>query len=157
MAKPLTLYLDTSVLNFALGAQDPEKHEATLQLIEQVKTGVFQAAISEIVLIEINRAPDVIRRRLLKLIDRMPLTSLMVTGDARSLAQAYVAEGLIPLKYLNDALHIAIATAHNRDVVVSWNMEHMVKLKTRRGVNAVHLMQGYRAIDICTPQEVIDL
>lgn len=36
-----------------------------------------------------------------------------------------------------------------------WNMEHMVKLKTRREVRAVNILEGYREIEICTPQEVI--
>ena len=42
------------------------------------------------------------------------------------------------------------------DIVISWNMEHMVKLKTRREVKAVNILEGYNEIEICTPLEVID-
>jgi len=50
----------------------------------------------------------------------------------------------------------AIATVHHIDVVVTWNLEHMVKLKTRREVKAINILEGYREIEICTPMEVIE-
>ncbi|MFQ3675573.1 MAG: hypothetical protein SNJ64_03415, partial [Endomicrobiia bacterium] len=43
----------------------------------------------------------------------------------------YILENIIPSKYRNDALHIAIAVVNDSDVVVSWNLEHIVKLKTK--------------------------
>lgn len=59
-------------------------------------------------------------------------------------------------KYRGDAIHIAIASVHDMDVVISWNMEHMVKLKIRREVRAVNILEGYKEIEICTPLEVIE-
>jgi hypothetical protein len=42
------------------------------------------------------------------------------------------------------------------DVILSWNFEHMVKLKTKRGVPAVNTLMGYnKSIEICSPLEVI--
>ena len=41
------------------------------------------------------------------------------------------------------------------DVVVSWNLEHMVKLKTRIEANGINRLEGYHEIDISTPEEVI--
>ena len=43
---------------------------------------------------------------------------------------------------------------HERDLLVSWNFEHLVKLKTRVGVNAVNRLVGYREIEIVSPEEV---
>ena len=65
-------------------------------------------------------------------------------------------EEIIPRKYREDALHIAMAAVYEYDVVVSWNFEHMVKVKTRREVQGVNIMMGYKSIDIATPAEVID-
>ena len=43
--------------------------------------------------------------------------------------------GLVPEKYINDAIHLALASVNKMEVLVSWNMEHIVKLKTIVGVN----------------------
>ena len=63
---------------------------------------------------------------------------------------------IFPAKYRDDGLHIATATVHGIDGVVSWNLKHMVKLRTRREVKAVNIFEGYKEIEICTPMEVIE-
>ena len=56
----------------------------------------------------------------------------------------------------DDALHIAVASVNNLDVIVNWNFTHIVKLKTRREVAVINTLMGYKPIEICSPQEVID-
>ena len=57
--KNIKLYLDTSIINFAVSEQGVAKEkEVTLQLFEQIKRGRFEAGISEVVLREISRAPE---------------------------------------------------------------------------------------------------
>lgn len=79
---------------------------------------------------------------------------LEVTAEVEALAERYIAEQLIPAKHLDDALHLAVAAVHDLDVVVSWNFEHMVKLRTRLGVNSLNKKLGYRQIEIVSPEEV---
>lgn len=55
---------------------------------------------------------------------------------------------------MNDALHLAAAVVHEFDVVISWNFEHLVKLKTRQAVNGLNRLLGYREIEIVSPEEV---
>ena len=43
------------------------------------------------------------------------------------------------------------------EVIVSWNFEHIVKLKTRVMVNGINRLLGYHEIEICSPEEVIEL
>ena len=77
------------------------------------------------------------------------------TAEVDLLAERYVQEKIIPLKHMDDALHIAIASVHNLDVIASWNFEHLVKMKTRREVQAVNALMGYRGVEICSPQEIM--
>jgi len=42
------------------------------------------------------------------------------------------------------------------DVLVSWNMEHIVKLKTVVEVNKLNKKLGYKIILIYTPEEVVE-
>ncbi len=65
-------------------------------------------------------------------------------------------EGTIPRKYAADALHIAAATVHDIDLIVSYNFKHIVKLKTVTMTEIVNLREGYKKIGIFSPTEVIE-
>jgi hypothetical protein len=57
------------------------------------------------------------RKQLLGLIEG--ITILPRTEEAEELADLYVKNKIIPLKYRVDALHIAIATLNEMDILVS--------------------------------------
>ena len=156
MINPLKLYLDTSVFNFAISTQDvPHEKEITLKFLDSIKQGIFLGYVSAIVLREINDAPPKKQSDLLKLMEQFELETLPRTAEVDLLAERYVQEKIIPLKHIDDALHIAIASVHNLDVIASWNFEHLVKMKTRREVQAVNALMGYKGVEICSPQEII--
>lgn len=153
--KKLRFYFDTSILNFALADDVPKEKEATLKLLGEVNFGIYEANISEVVLGEIERAPEEKDKALLELIRKYPLENLSVTEEIRNLARRYIQEGIIPKKYEDDALHIACASVNNLDAVISWNFEHIVKLKTKREVVGINVLLGYKEIDIYSPWEVV--
>ena len=62
----------------------------------------------------------------------------------RDLANVYIERGVFPERYMDDALHVAIATFYEISYLVSWNFEHLVKVKTRKWVNSVNTLQGFR-------------
>ena len=78
-----------------------------------------------------------------------------LTDEATTLAKGYVSDGVLDENKIADAQHIAIATVHNVDLIVSWNFKHIVNINKIRGFNAVNLKMGYPLIDIRSPQEVI--
>ncbi len=49
------------------------------------------------------------------------ITLLDVTDPATELAEVFLRRQIIPAKVLTDALHVAIATVHGLDFVVTWN------------------------------------
>jgi hypothetical protein len=55
---------------------------------------------------------------------------------------------------MTDALHVASATAHRADVIVSWNMKHIVHLAKIRAFNEVNRENGYPEILIQTPRQM---
>ena len=67
----------------------------------------------------------------------------------------YLEEGVITKKYFEDALHIAIATIYQVNVLASWNFKHIVNLDKIRLYNAVNLKNGYAMIEIRTPREIL--
>lgn len=69
--------------------------------------------------------------------------------------EKYILQGTFSRRQELDARHVAAAVVAECDVIVSWNLRHMVKLKTRREVNAANLLNGYKMIEIATPEEML--
>ncbi|HEY0017021.1 MAG TPA: hypothetical protein VGC13_11905 [Longimicrobium sp.] len=71
------------------------------------------------------------------------------------LANAYIEAKVIGPGMMSDAQHIATATVHHADVLVSWNFKHIVNLARVHGYNSVNIGEGYPQLEIRTPREVI--
>lgn len=154
--KKLKLYFDTSVLNFAIATDVPNERQITLKLFEEVKQGKHEVFVSDVVFKEINRAPTSVATKLKALLLDLNVVELLADEDAQSLSRKYIENGIIPKRYEDDAMHIAIASVNDLDVIVSWNFNHIVKVKTKKEVTGINLMMGYKEIEIYSPQEVIE-
>lgn len=151
------VYLETTMFNFYFADDSPEKRQDTLKLFKEIKDGKYEPYTSFVVLDEINKTTDNQKReRMLGLIKEYDVGVMEDDSEADTLADIYVREGIIPIKYRDDALHIAVATIAEMHVILSWNFQHIVKRKTRNMVNAVNLREGFRTIEICSPKEVIE-
>jgi hypothetical protein len=159
--KQLTIYLDTSIINFLFADDAPEKRDITQEFFaDYVKKGIYAVYISPVVIDEINRTEnDIKRARLLHVIDEYALPSIDITPslpDIQYLAQRYIEQGIIPRKKLDDALHIAISTIYEMDVLLSWNFRHLANLKRERKVLSLNIQEGYmKVLRIVTPLEVM--
>ena len=66
----------------------------------------------------------------------------------------YEKHEIIPAKFRNDMLHIALATIADADILVSWNFKHLVRYDKIQQFNALNIENGYRAVAIYFPREV---
>jgi hypothetical protein len=83
------------------------------------------------------------------------LLSKRVNEEIRDLAEAYVNHGVVSQKYKDDALHVAACTVARIDLLVSWNLRHLVNLRREAGFNAVNFLHGYHKILIVRLLELI--
>ena len=151
------VYLETTMLNFYFADDAPDKRQDTLRMFEEIKEGKYEPYTSFLTVNEINKIADVqTRDKMLSLINEYDIGVLEDTGEADTLADLYVSEVVIPIKYRDDALHIAVASIADMEIILSWNFQHIVKRKTRNMVNAINLREGFRTIEICSPKEVIE-
>lgn len=74
--------------------------------------------------------------------------------EIKALAQEYVSRGIIPVKHIEDAIHIAVASFYSMDVLISWNFEHIVKLKTKREVSAINMLLSYNQLELVEPSMI---
>ena len=145
------IYTDTSVIG---GCLDVEFEEGSLALFETFKAGSTVIVISNLTLAELQAAPTPVRDVLLS----VPTTNMEFiefTEEANSLSERYLIEGVVSQKSRVDAQHIATATIHRVDVLVSWNFKHIVNLERIHGYNSVNLRLGYPMLEIRTPTEVL--
>ncbi|MFZ3064995.1 MAG: PIN domain-containing protein [Nitrospirota bacterium] len=155
--KKIRYYLDTTVFNFVFAESDTEKKEITLKFFKDLPLIADGVYISDEVVREISRAPEPRKSQLEGLIRGTNPFLLEIDLEIEELAERYISEGIIPEKYRSDAIHIATAVINGIDVIVSWNFEHIVKLKTRVMVDGVNKLLGYHEIQICSPEEVVEL
>ena len=83
------------------------------------------------------------------------ISVLAVTQDMIRLAEALIAQGIIPAKAIEDALHIAVSTLHHVDFLLTWNCRHIANPVIQEKI-AVYLEQlGLFLPIICTPEELL--
>jgi hypothetical protein len=154
--KHLKLYLETSVWNFLFADDAIEKRAATEMLFMDIENKKYDVYISDIVIDEVKRASAIKQRLLLKAINKYRPTVLEISENSRVLIQHYLRNDVLSVNHLADLGHVAVASVNEMDVLVSWNMRHIVKLRTRIMVNAANQLYGFDPLEICSPEEVID-
>ena len=150
--KKETLYFDTSVVSAYYDARVKERQAATINFWGNIAPN-YKVFISEITVSELEDTKDeTLKNRFKNLIKDISI--LKLDKKVRALANAYINHGVFPEKYIDDALHVAIASYHDIYYLISWNFEHLVKVKTRKTVNLVNIIEGYKEIEIISPQEL---
>lgn len=145
------IYADTSVIG---GCLDDEFKIHSCRLFDGFTAGSDILVLSNITESELEGAPKAVRD-LLAEVPPSSLEEITFTEEASTLAQQYISAGVIGPGKLTDAQHIAVATVHRVDVLVSWNFRHIVNLHRIQGFNSVNLRHGYPLLEIRTPQEVV--
>jgi predicted nucleic acid-binding protein len=158
--KKLRIYLDTSVINFLFADDATEKRDITRRFFNEcVQFKVYEVFISSLVVDEINRTRDEERRgRLLAAIRQYGLSELPLEPwtEIEQLAAQYCRLKIVPPRKEDDALHVAIATVHLVDVVLSWNFDHLANVNKERQFLVANESLGYfYPLRIVTPMEVM--
>ena len=149
------IYLETTLFNFYVD-EDRDAHAATVKLFKEIAMEKYEAYASTYVTDELENAPETKRYKMMGLITKYNITVLASTDEAVRMADIYIEEGIIPQKYRADGLHIAIATVNDLDIIVSMNFRHIVKRKTILTTGKINNLNGYRAIEIYSPMEIIE-
>ncbi len=150
--KKESLYLDTSVPSAYYDKRAKERKDATIKFWKEVLPH-YQVYVSEITVKELDDTKDEnLRKRLRRLIKGFKI--LKSNKKIRDLARVYIERGVFSERYVDDALHVAITTFYEISYLVSWNFEHLVKVKTRKWVNSVNTLEGFTEIEIVSPQEL---
>jgi hypothetical protein len=82
------------------------------------------------------------------------------SGKRKDVCPTYQANLLagaaLPIKAKADALHIAIATVHGMDYLLTWNCKHIANATMRLKIESICKSCGYVPPIICTPLELME-
>ena len=151
----MKLYLETTMFNYFFDAER-DGHADTIRMFEAIGKGKYEGYTSEYVTYELQKADEPKRTDMMKLIEKYEINVLNTDDEAVRLANIYVQNKVIPPKFLLDGVHISLASIRGLDCILSFNFQHINKLKTKRMTELINLNEGYKGITICTPMEVFD-
>ena len=118
------VYLETSVVSYYTSRPSRDlvtaaRQQVTREWWEESRSH-FETYISALVFEESKGGDPVAATKRLEAIAGMPI--LKLTDDAERLANELIKSGQIPVEYLEDALHIALATVNGMDFLLTWTV-----------------------------------
>jgi predicted nucleic acid-binding protein len=149
--KKLRIYIDTSVLG---GYFDDEFNVDTKLLFDEILHGEYNLVISDLTERELVNAPEKVRTLLRDL--KVDFEVIAVTQESIDLAMDYINEKVVGQTSMDDCIHIATATIHKLDLLISWNFKHIVNVIRIRGYNSINLRNGYSTLEIRSPKDLIN-
>jgi predicted nucleic acid-binding protein len=109
---------------------------------------------SAVVFEELELIPDVRRREeSLALIRFLPLLDYSI--EVAEIAQVYLQHKLMPDETPGDADHLALASFHNCDMLVTWNCKHLANANKFGHIHRVNALLGLKTPLLVTPLELL--
>lgn len=152
------IYIETSVISYLTARPSKDSIKSACQQITRLWWDSGRASalafISPFVVEEASAGDSLAASERIESLRAIPV--LPITPEIIELAEFLLLGGGLPTKARLDALHIACATYHGIDVLLTWNCTHIAnpeKLPVMRGLCAA---KGYRLPELVTPFELME-
>ncbi|MEP7341916.1 MAG: type II toxin-antitoxin system VapC family toxin [Acidobacteriota bacterium] len=149
------VYLETSFVSYLVARPSRDLIMAARQQItlewwdkERLKHELYVSAVA---LDEAQRGDATAIAERMTVLATLP--SLDVPDEAEKLANLLITEHALPQKAFLDALHIAVASIHGMDYLLTWNCKHIANLMMRGAIEKTCRAAGYNPPAIGTPEE----
>lgn len=152
-----SVYIETSVISYLTSRPSASLVAAAHQQLTcewwDHHRNRFEQYISPMVLDEAGRGDPEAAARRLEALNGFPV--LEPTQSAAELVDLLISEGALPRAARDDATHVAIATIHRIDYLVTWNCRHIDNAETKPLIRSICAVHGYTCPEICTPEELM--
>jgi hypothetical protein len=152
-----TVYIETSILGYLTAR--PSRDLVVAANIEitrewwDTRRSTFQLYSSQAVVKETSHGDTEIASRRLEIISNLVLLDL--NQSVLDLAEQFLERSSLPAKADVDAVHIAAATVHGMDYLLTWNCKHIANAQIQRKLAEISLDLGYELPILCTPYELL--
>lgn len=151
------VYLETSFVSYLAAWPSRDLIVAGHQQISHEwwrrRRAAFEQFISQRVIDEAIAGDQEAAQRRLTFLEGLPLLDLNV--EVVRLAEELVAQGAFPEAASADAVHVAVATVHAMDFLLTWNCRHIANAENVRTATGICSARGFQIPCICTPEELM--
>jgi len=106
------------------------------------------------VISELEETPPPKRDKVLALIAQLRI--LPYVPEIADIVEVYFAHKLMPLEAQGDADHLALASFHNCDMLVTWNCKHLANANKFGHIHRVNALLGLRTPALVTPLQLLE-
>ena len=155
MVKP-RVYVETTIPSFfheVRSAPDIVARKDWTRAWWSDASSLYELVTSPAVLDELANGPVEHRDNWLDLVRHLPL--LPLEPAIVTIVQAYIQNKLMPIDPSGDALHLAIASYHACDFLVTWNCRHLANANKFGHIRSVNTMLGLFVPALVTPLEML--
>lgn len=149
-------YVETSIPSFYFEARtEPEmvaRRTWTRHWWADATSGV-ELVTSLAVIDELQRGDFPTRTSCLDLVSSLPVVA--VDAAVLEVVQAYIQHRVMPADPLGDALHLALASYHRCDFLVTWNCKHLANANKFGHIRRVNAVLGLYNPSLVTPLELL--
>jgi hypothetical protein len=150
------LYIETSIPSFYHEVRTEPDMIARRDWTRQwwhLAVEKMELVTSAAVLEELARGDFPARPDCLNLLARLPL--LPVETAVLDIVEAYIARKVMPADPVGDALHLALASYHRCDFLVTWNCKHLANANKFGRIRRVNGLLGLHVPSLVTPLELL--
>jgi predicted nucleic acid-binding protein len=149
------VYIETTIPSFYFESRsDPEMAARRVWTRRwwNDAAGRYELVTSVAVVEELSRGDFAAREECLRLIEHLPLVA--VEPAVAEIVQAYVAHQVMPRDPVGDALHLALASYHRCDFLVTWNCRHLANANKFDHIRRINTLLGLFVPALVTPLEL---
>ena len=151
------VYLETTVVSYLTAHPSRDLVTAAHQQVTvdwwRLRRQSFDLVVSELVLREAEAGDPEAAQRRLAILHGIP--RLALTDEALELSEEFVRRRLLPKKAEEDGVHIAVATVHRVEYLLTWNCAHIANPEIQARLAEFLISQDMFLPFICTPEELL--
>lgn len=151
-----SVYVETSILSAYVDERD--NIASRFQRRETIhwwrsERNHFRLFCSELVLAELEEVIFPGQRRAIRLALSLPF--LPVTDSVIDAAKCYVEHSAMPRTDIGDAYHLALASVHEVDYLLTWNCKHLANASKVEHLQTLNLRLGLATPTLLTPPMLV--
>ena len=153
-----TVYVETSIVSYLRSRAASHVVAAARQLLTRrwwdEERHRYDLVISQYVLDEASKGNPTLAAERLKQLEGIPL--LEIVPEIQEIADAILAQAILPAKAEFDALHFAVAAYYRVDYLLTWNCTHIANARILPRIQEILMQTGFPSPMVCTPEEMVD-
>ncbi len=113
----------------------------------------YQLVTSIAVIEELERGDYPNKEQILNLVADIPLLS--INKEIHDIVETYIKRKLMPADIMGDALHLATASFHGCDFLLTWNCKHLANANKFSHIRRLNTLLGLYVPALITPVELL--